>query len=67
MRAAGKKKKTAATRPGGFDRAKLNSNFMANSKSAKDNVQGWAFDFDNPDAGMGGEGGANTADDDAVM
>ena len=52
MKAAGKKKATAAKkRVGGFDRSKLNANFMANTKSAKDNVSGWAFDFDNPDAG----------------
>jgi len=38
-------------RVGGFDRSKLNANFMANSKKAKDQVAGWAFDFDNPDAG----------------
>ena len=45
MKAAGKKRK------GGFDRSKLNANFMANTKSAKDKVSGWAFDFSNPDAG----------------
>ena len=39
MKAAGKKKATAAKkRVGGFDRSKLNANFMANTKSAKDNV-----------------------------
>ena len=38
-------------RAGGFDRSKLNPMFMANAKQAKDNVQGWAFDFSNPDAG----------------
>lgn len=38
-------------RVGGFDRSKLNANFMANQKSAKDVSQGWAFDFSNPDAG----------------
>ena len=47
MKAAGKKKK----RVGGFDRSKLNANFMGNQKTAKDKVNGWAFDFDNPDAG----------------
>ena len=50
MKSAGKK---AKKRVGGFDRSKLNSNFMANSKTAKDKVAGWAFDFDNPDAGAG--------------
>ena len=38
----------AKARPGGFDRSKLKANFMANAKSSKDNVSGWAFDFDNP-------------------
>lgn len=47
MKSQGKKKK----RVGGFDRSKLNTNFMANSKTGKDKVSGWAFDFDNPDAG----------------
>ena len=54
MRAAGKKK--AKARVGGFDRSKLNANFMANTKTAKDKVAGWAFDFDNPDSGKGGSG-----------
>ena len=49
MKAAGKKK--AKARVGGFDRSKLNANFMANTKTAKDKVAGWAFDFDNPDSG----------------
>lgn len=35
----------------GFDRSKVNTNFFVNSKTSKDNVAGWAFDFDNPDAG----------------
>ena len=47
MKAASKKKK----RVGGFDRSKLNANFMGNQKTSKDKVNGWAFDFDNPDAG----------------
>ena len=51
MKAAGKKK-----RVGGFDRSKLNPNFMGNAKTAKDKVAGWAFDFDNPDAGIAGSG-----------
>ena len=59
MKAAGKKRK------GGFDRSKLNANFMANSKTAKDKVQGWAFDFDNPDAGQAVD--QNLVGDDAVM
>ena len=33
MKAAGKKK-----RVGGFDRSKLNANFMGNTKTAKDKV-----------------------------
>ena len=45
MKAAGKKRK------GGLDRSKLNSNFMVNTKTAKDDTAGWAFDFDNPDSG----------------
>ena len=62
MKAAGKKRK------GGFDRAKLNPNFMANSKGAKDAAAGWAFDFSNPDAG-GAQGMADSAmmgDDETV-
>ena len=47
MKAATKKKK----RVGGFDRSKLNPNFMGNQKTSKDKVNGWAFDFDNPDSG----------------
>jgi hypothetical protein len=35
----------------GFDRSKLNTNFFTNSKAAKDEVKGWAHDFDNPEAG----------------
>lgn len=45
MKAAGKKRK------GGFDRSKVNPNFMVNTKAAKDETAGWAFDFDNPDSG----------------
>ena len=60
MKAAGKKRKT-----GGFDRSKLNANFMANSKAGKDNVQGWAFDFDNPDAGKAVD--VNMVGDDAIV
>jgi len=45
MKAAAKKRK------GGFDRSKLNANFMGNTKKAKDGAAGWAFDFSNPDAG----------------
>jgi len=43
-----KKKKTTTTRPG-FDRSKLSSNFMNVAKSNKDNVEGWAMDFSNPE------------------
>jgi hypothetical protein len=31
----------------------LNSNFFNNAKTKKDEVKGWAHDFDNPDAGSG--------------
>lgn len=41
-----KKKKTTTTRPK-FDRSKLSSGFMNNAKAAKDEVQGWALDFEN--------------------
>ena len=44
------KKSTAARRTGGFDKSRLNSNFFNNAKTAKDKVEGWAFDFENPDA-----------------
>ena len=30
-----------------FDRSKLSSGFMANAKTSKDEVNGWALDFDN--------------------
>jgi len=48
---AGKKKTAAAAtnkpvRPK-FDRSKLNTAFMNNAKTAKDEVAGWALDFDN--------------------
>jgi hypothetical protein len=43
-----KKKKTTTARPG-FDRSKLNSNFMNVAKSNKDGAQGWATDFANPE------------------
>ena len=46
-----KKKKTTTTSR--FAKAGLNSAFMANAKKEKDGVQGWAFDFSNPDAGQG--------------
>lgn len=62
MKAAGKKRK------GGFDRSKLSTNFMANSKTAKDNVDGWAFDFSNPDAGAAqGMPDSNMMGDDATL
>lgn len=31
-----------------FDRTKLNAGFMNNAKASKDEVQGWALDFENP-------------------
>ena len=49
---AAKTKKTAGAgekakaRPK-FDRSKLNTAFMSNAKSAKDDAQGWALDFSN--------------------
>jgi len=50
MNAAKKKKAGAAAnkpaRPK-FDRSKLNTAFMNNAKTAKDEVAGWALDFDN--------------------
>ena len=50
--AAMKAKKAAgagvkAARPK-FDRNKLSSGFMTNAKKAKDEVNGWALDFENP-------------------
>jgi hypothetical protein len=45
------KKVTEPKKKSTFDRSKLNSNFFTNSKTSKDEVKGWAFDFDNPDAG----------------
>jgi hypothetical protein len=35
-----------STRPR-FDRSQLNNAFMNNAKEAKDEVKGWALDFDN--------------------
>ena len=49
--AAMKKKKAGP--PSRFARGGLNAAFMANAKKEKDGVQGWAFDFSNPDAGAG--------------
>ncbi len=45
------KKVTEQKKKSTFDRSKLNSNFFTNSKASKDEVKGWAYDFDNPDAG----------------
>lgn len=45
---AKKKTTTAAVSRPKFDRSKLSSGFMTNAKSAKDEVNGWALDFDNP-------------------
>jgi len=63
--------KLAAKKPrkSGFDRAKLNTNFMANAKADKDKVAGWAFDFSNPDAGTAGQGmpDSNMMGDDATL
>ena len=46
-------KKKKAGPPSRFARGGLNAAFMANAKKEKDGVQGWAFDFSNPDAGQG--------------
>ena len=48
---AKKKKTTAAARPR-FDRSKLSAGFMNNAKAAKDEVQGWALDFENESQNM---------------
>ena len=45
------KKATGGKFKSGLDKSKLNSNFFNNSKTKKDEVSGWAFDFENPDAG----------------
>lgn len=45
--AAGAGTTTTKARPK-FDRSKLNTGFMANAKKAKDEVNGWALDFENP-------------------
>ena len=58
MKAKGKKKATASR----FAREGLNAAFMANAKKEKDGVQGWAFDFSNPDAGQG-----QTQDENAIL
>lgn len=44
----------------GFDRSKLNNAFFNNAKTQKDEVAGWAFDFNNDGAG-GNEGGGKNA------
>jgi hypothetical protein len=46
MAALKSKKATAPARPK-FDRSKLAAGFMTNAKKAKDEVAGWALDFDN--------------------
>ena len=40
---------------------------MANSKTAKDKASGWAFDFDNPDAGQATAVDPNLVGDDAAL
>ena len=45
------KKGKVKTKKPAFDRSNLNSNFFTNAKTNKDQVSGWAFDFENPDAG----------------
>lgn len=51
-----KSKKTGATtkQKPGFDRSKLSTAFMSNAKKAKDEVSGWALDFDNPAQNVAG-------------
>ena len=46
MAALKAKKAIAPARPK-FDRSKLQAGFMTNAKKAKDEVNGWAVDFDN--------------------
>jgi len=49
-----KKAKAAKTKTKtAFDKQKLNTNFFNNAKTKKDEVSGWAYDFENPDAGSG--------------
>jgi hypothetical protein len=47
------KKATATKSKTAFDKQKLNTNFFNNAKTKKDEVSGWAHDFENPDAGSG--------------
>ena len=58
----GKKKTTRVPIRSRLRDGAANPAFMANAKSEKDNVQGWAFDFSNPDAGQG-----QTPDEDAII
>lgn len=44
---AGVKGKSSLPARPKFDRSKLGSGFMAAAKKSKDEVNGWAFDFDN--------------------
>ena len=46
-KAAGAKAKSGLPVRKGFDKSKLGSGFMAAAKTKKDEVNGWAFDFDN--------------------
>ena len=46
-KAAGAKAKSGLPVRKGFDKSKLGSGFMAAAKKSKDEVNGWAFDFDN--------------------
>ena len=62
-----KKKGPAKKRVGGFDRSKLNAAFMGNAREKKDETQGWSFDFNNQNAGMGGDGKVDDPDEDAIM
>ena len=45
------KKATGGKFKSSIDKSKLNTNFFNNSKTKKDEVSGWAHDFENPDAG----------------
>jgi len=46
-KAAGAKAKSGLPARPKFDRSKLAGGFMASAKTSKDEVNGWAFDFDN--------------------
>ena len=67
------RKKAAAAKPARprFDRSGLNTAFMNNAKKPKDEVHGWALDFDNEAQNVavatGPRGGAGTEDEQMQM